>query len=63
LIKSKKDFIKQKSELYKVHKLRHSIICGIPCIYVNPNKENIEIGRKFEEIPLNCIKKPDFEII
>ena len=38
LIFNKKLFMKQKSELYKVHILRHSIICGIPCIYVNPNK-------------------------
>lgn len=31
-------------------------------MYVNPNKENIEIGRKFEEIPLNC-PKSEFGII
>ena len=30
---------------------------------MNPNKENIEIGRKFEEIPLNSFKQPEFEMI
>jgi hypothetical protein len=43
--------------------MRHTIICGIPCIYVNPNKENIEIGKKFEEIPLTVFKQPEFEMI
>lgn len=45
--------------------MRHTIICGIPCVYANPKKQNIEIGRKFDEVPLGCsaFKQPEFEMI
>ena len=48
LDKQKKALEERKTKLYSEKKMRHTIICGIPCNYVNESFRN-QIGKKFED--------------